>query len=135
MTYDEYCEKVFELIPEAEYICINNMQSIFWCVDKPEYDYFLNTWKFEGRSWYLGHSNYKCVTPPDSLRQRKWVPKEGERYYYPFFSQSKYEPTCFDKGDCHDLMRKENYLCFKTQEEAILVTEKMLELYKSSLKG
>lgn len=135
MTYDEYCEKVFELIEGANYITRNSNGDIFWWYEKPNYQIWNHKWNIvSGYCGFLGCLNYPHIEPELSIRQRKWVPKEGEVYYYPCFVAQEYSFDVFCEQDSRYKFLSKNELCFKHAEEAIACTKKMLELYKSSLK-
>lgn len=70
----------------------------------------------EGKQW-----NAETMEIEDTT-----FPKQEEYYYQPCLNSSMFKHTWFDDENSNDIWMKRNGLCFRTKEEAIECTKKML---------
>ena len=62
------------------------------------------------------------------IKPKQWMPKEGERYFVAGIEEENlYCETQWEDCDCDKLWLKRG-ICFKTKEEAIALTKRMLEV-------
>lgn len=133
-TYDDkYVEEVFNLIPEANFVAVDSYNIAFFCSFKPEIAGSI--WRIksldENQGW-LSKVNLNGLDWKDSLRERKWVPNEGDTVYtldvhclHDYFYEITYRkssPSC--------VTWLERGLLFRTKEEAIEAAKRMLEAVK-----
>lgn len=62
-----------------------------------------------------------------------WKPKNGETYYFPYIhskEEERYVPFTWEKGCKIDKFRWDNNLVFKTEEDAVKATNKMIKALK-----
>lgn len=127
----ELAEKFFELIEEADYIGQDENGDVYWYIGEPKkgFDRFsINDCENCGS---LGKFKEHSYGWENSLCNRNWKPKLGEKYYSPH--PVPYE-NLFDsltwEGDKYDLSYQEHGMVFRTSEEAIECAKKMLEAIK-----
>lgn len=134
-TYDEqYRQEVFNLIPEANWIAVDQDNSCFWYNEKPNIstvDPLLYWFGHKGKSGNLGKifvDNWK-----DSLFERKWVPEKGERIFYvDLYADEHYCPGEWSNTRL-DIDAYKNKLIFKTKEEAIARSKQLLGIKDSDM--
>lgn len=67
----------------------------------------------------------------DSLRVRKWVPKDGDKFFTPSITESDLAVSYHFVDDSgFDKRLLDRGLIFRTKEEAISCAQKMLEAVK-----
>lgn len=122
---EEFIEKAFELIPEANWIVVDRDRNCHLYENKPHIAANIYIC-LSGESFYLGQVIPICDWK-DSLRARKWVPKNQETYYLPDPTMPEMWSTSFWKHNYdNDMYRFNKNLIYRTKEEAILACDKML---------
>ncbi len=79
----------------------------------------------------FGLKQYALVTDEPQVTDEPWKPKEGEKYYFPFFGEGQVDA---DWRNFEDTYIDRNCLaagmCFKTEAEALAAAQKMLDAIK-----
>lgn len=74
------------------------------------------------KNGYVWDSEKQCTV------KLKWIPKQGEVYFYPSFIDSSFYIMTKNNDYASDIRLISRKLAFKTKEEAIAMAKKMLEL-------
>jgi len=82
---------------------IENSKLIFYCVI--------------GHIWRTSDKSYNDIINAE-FEPCEWVPKKGEKAYYPDFSDALYEVEYWDDSDCAEAIKR-NVGVYRTKEEAI----------------
>ena len=125
---------------------------IFSVNDYPKICYYVSTHLLGGLSyadfWFKGSNNFRNATPeeiqelndqlaaegkrwnPDTMQIEKlrWKPVEGQTYYYVGLTYTSYVSFHIWKNDVVDNSQYQSKNCFKTEEEAQVVAEKIKKL-------
>ena len=84
---------------------------------------------YSDENWTSCNRIFDLLTGENTIRKLPWKPKDGEYYYTPHFDKNGFVRCTFD-GDDFDKFCLNHGIVFKTKEEAITLTQYLLEQVK-----
>lgn len=84
---------------------------------------------YSDENWIYCNRIFDLLTGENTIRKLPWKPKDGEDYYVPYFDEDGFD-LCTFRGDSFDKFCVNHGIVFKTKEEAIILTQYLLEQVK-----